>query len=59
VTGRMQPVREGNYGELLFYKKDRAIDWAAEDLENAFPPDAIYSLGQWVKGGELFETKKP
>jgi len=56
VSGRMQPVREGNYGELYFYKKSRAIDWTAEELPE---PDAIYSLGQWTKGGELFEKNKP
>ena len=56
VAGRMQPVKEGNYGELYFYKKSRTIDWTAEELPE---PDAIYSLGQWIEGGELFERKKP
>ena len=57
VTGRMQPVSAGNYGELLLYRKDRTIDWAATELEKEFPPDAVYSLGQWIKGGDLI-TKK-
>jgi len=40
----------GNFGEMLFYKKDRQIDWSAADVEKSFPPDAIFSLGKWIKG---------
>ena len=50
VVGRFQPLSVGNFGELLFYKKDRQIDWSSADLEKAFPPDAIFSLGKWIKG---------
>ena len=42
-------VRPGNGGEFLFYKKTRRIDWKAADLEKTFPPDAIFSLGRWLK----------
>lgn len=58
VVGRFQPLKIGNFGELLFYKKVRQIDWAAVDLEKQFPPDAIFSLGKWLKGGELFPVRK-
>lgn len=50
VTGRIQSLKQGNFGELLFYKKDRAINWASTDIEAEFPPDAVFSLGKWVKG---------
>ncbi|MDM7921531.1 MAG: hypothetical protein QUS14_04450, partial [Pyrinomonadaceae bacterium] len=50
VVGRLQPVKEGNFAELLFYKKDRKVDWSWVDLEGGFPPDAIFSLGKWIKG---------
>ena len=42
-------VRVGMGGEFLFYKKTRQIDWKTPDLEKAFPPDAVFSLGRWVK----------
>lgn len=50
VVGRFQPLYLGNFGELMFYKKERTVDWAATELENAFPPDAVFSLGGWIKG---------
>ena len=50
VVGRFQPLAVGNFGEMLFYKKDRQIDWSAADVEKSFPPDAIFSLGKWIKG---------
>ena len=50
VVGRFQPLVVGNFGEMLFYKKDRQIDWSAADVEKSFPPDAIFSLGKWIKG---------
>ena len=43
-------LKAGQFAELLFYKKSRSIDWTAADLEKQFPPDAIFSLGKWVKG---------
>ncbi len=57
ITGRVQPVKPGNMGELLFYKKNRKIDWAAADLEKQFPPDAIFSLGKWLKGEGVVPKK--
>lgn len=53
VTGRIQPLKQGNHGELLFYKKGREVNWASTDIEKEFPPDAIFSLGRWVKGEGL------
>jgi hypothetical protein len=50
VVGRFMPLTQGNLAELLFYKKDRTIDWTMPDLEKQAPPDAIYSLGKWLKG---------
>ena len=50
VTGRFQPLKQGNYGELLFYKKGREVNWASTDIEKEFPPDAVFSLGKWAVG---------
>lgn len=50
VVGRLQAVKTGNLSELLFYKKDRKIDWKAADIEKEYPPDAIFSLGKWIHG---------
>jgi len=50
VMGRNQPIQAGAFGELLFYKRTRDIDWSEPDLEKRFPPDAIFSVGKWVKG---------
>jgi hypothetical protein len=55
VVGRFQPIKSGNLGELLFYKRDRQVNWASEDLENEFPPDAIFSLGSFVRGAEALK----
>ncbi len=53
IVGRFMPVKAGNYGELLFYKKGRIVDWQSPELEKAFPPDAIFSVGRWVIGEGL------
>lgn len=50
IVGRIQPIKPGNFAELLFYKRDRQIDWKVTDIEKEFPPDAILSLGKWIKG---------
>ena len=57
AVGRFQPLAVGNFAEILFYRKDRQIDWAAADLEKTFPPDAIFSLGKWVKGEGIVPKK--
>lgn len=57
IVGRFQPLLAGSFGELLFYKKARQVDWAAADLEKDFPPDAIFSLGKWVKGDGVVPKK--
>lgn len=57
AVARFTSVKPGQFGELLFYKKDRAIDWNALELEKQYPPDGIFSLGKWVKGEELFKRK--
>lgn len=58
VTGRFQAIKPGSYGELLFYKKDREVNWASSDMEREFPPDAIFSLGKWVRGEALLKRLK-
>ena len=50
VVGRFQPLEVGGFGEMLFYRRDRQIDWSSAELEKSFPPDAIFSLGKWIKG---------
>jgi len=52
--GRMK-VSES--AELLFFKKDRQINWQSPTFEKDYPPDAVFSLGKFVKGAELFPTK--
>ena len=47
---RFGNVRSGELAEFFFYKKDRQIDWSVTDIEKQFPPDAVFSLGKWVKG---------
>lgn len=58
VVGRLQTVKPGNMGELLFYKKDRKIDWSVEDLEKQIEPDAILSFGKWLKGDGVVPLKR-
>ncbi len=58
VVGRIQPLRVGNFGDLLFYKNGREVDWASEDLETAFPPDAIFSLGKWITGEDVVKKTR-
>lgn len=50
VVGRFPPLAAGSIAQLLFYRKDRAVDWTLPDMEKQAPPDAIYSLGKWIKG---------
>ena len=47
-------VKNGKRGALLFYNKTRKIDWLAEDFDERFPPDAIFTRGRWIKGDKLF-----
>ncbi len=53
VFHRLGQVKPGALAEFLFYKKERAVDWASTDLEKKFPPDAIFSTGKWIKGEKL------
>jgi hypothetical protein len=50
VLQRWGQTRTGQPAELLFYKRDRTIDWASTALEKQFPPDAIFSGGKWFSG---------
>lgn len=53
VVQRFGRVAPGEMCELLFYKKDRAVDWSAPELEKQFSPDAIFSSGKFIKGNGL------
>lgn len=58
VVGRFKmPMKAGNFGELLFFKADRKIDWTAADLEKENVPDAIFSLGKWLTGEGVVPKK--
>jgi hypothetical protein len=57
AVARFTGIKPGEFGELLFYKKDRQIDWNALEFEKQYPPDAIFSLGKWLKGEALFKKK--
>lgn len=49
LVSRLDAVRAGALSEFNFYKKDRLIDWKAENFDQKFPPDAIFSGGKWIK----------
>ena len=57
VVPRYGTFKIGELAELLFYKKDRQVDFTAKDLEKQFPPDAIFSTGKWIKGEGLLPKK--
>jgi hypothetical protein len=57
VIGRFQAIKQGSFGDMMFYKKSRQVRWAAEDLEKEYPPDAIFSQGKWVKGDGVVPRK--
>jgi hypothetical protein len=57
VIQKFGKIKVGDSAELLFYKKDRNVNWASSDLEKEFPPDAIFSLGKWTKGDGLVAKK--
>jgi hypothetical protein len=57
VVPRFGTLRVGELAELLFYKKDRNVNWAAETLEKDFEPDAVFSGGKWVKGEGVVPRK--
>ena len=53
VIQRWGRTRTGELAELLFYKRDRAIEWTTPELEKQFAPDAVFSQGKWIKGAGL------
>jgi hypothetical protein len=57
VIQRFRETKVGSLGDLLFYKKDRTVDWASTDLEKLFPPDAIFSGGKWPVGEKLIPRR--
>jgi hypothetical protein len=57
VVQKFGKIKVGDAAELFFYRKDRNVDWNAKDLENEYPPDAVFSLGKWTKGERLIPKK--
>jgi hypothetical protein len=57
VVSRVGNMKLGDLAELLFYKKDRSVDWSSTELEKQFPPDAIFSSGKWIKGDGVVPKK--
>jgi hypothetical protein len=57
VVQRNGNFKIGELAELLFYKKDRQVDFTVKDLEKQFPPDAIFSTGKWIKGEGVVPKK--
>ncbi|MBV9241329.1 MAG: peptidase M14 [Acidobacteria bacterium] len=57
VVQRWGRTRTGELAELLFYKRERTVDWTSAELEKQFPPDAIFSQGKWVKGAGVVPKK--
>lgn len=57
VIHKYSKVKPGELAELLFYRRDRTIDWRAPEIEKQFPPDAVFSSGQWIKGEKLLPKR--
>lgn len=57
IIHRFGRVRTGDSGELLFFRKDRNIDWTQPNLEYTAAPDAVFSLGAWFIGENLMKSK--
>jgi hypothetical protein len=57
VTARNGVLKVTEPAELLFYRKDRVVDWSSKDLEKEFPPDAIFSFGRWAKGSGVISKR--
>jgi hypothetical protein len=53
VVQRTGSFKIGELADLMFYKKDRQVDFTLKDLEKKFPPDAIFSTGKWIKGEDI------
>ncbi|MBA2379597.1 MAG: peptidase M14 [Blastocatellia bacterium] len=56
VVGRFDPIKTGSRAELLFFRRDRTIDWAATETPQP-EPDAIFSTGRWFKGEGVVPKK--
>lgn len=57
VYQRFGRAKPGELADMFLYKRDRNIDWSAAEIDKAFPPDAIFSAGKWIKGENLI-TKR-
>ena len=49
VTSPQGLLKLGSRGHLLFYKRDRQVDWNSENLVKEFPPDGEFLDGKWIK----------
>ena len=43
----------GDDAEFFFYRKNRAIEWNAENFTEKFSPDAIYRGGAWLQAASV------
>jgi hypothetical protein len=57
VIQKFDRLKVGEPAELLFYRKGRTVDRPAADLAAKAPPDAIFSLGKWIKGEGVIAKK--
>jgi Zinc carboxypeptidase len=57
VVQKFGKIKVGDAAELFFYKKDRQVNWDSKELEKEFSPDAVFSLGKWIKGEGLIRKK--
>ena len=57
VVQRFRENRVGSLADLFFYKRDRAVDWRASEIEKKFPPDAVFAGGRWTIGEGIVPKK--
>jgi hypothetical protein len=57
VIHRFGRTAAGELAELYFYRLDRKVNWESPEIQKEFPPDAIFSLGKWIKGEGLLPRR--
>ena len=57
VVQRFGRAKTGELADLFVYKRDRNVEWTSPELEKQFPPDAVFSAGKWIKGGNLIPKR--
>ena len=46
-------LQAGVDAKIIFYRKEREIDWNAPDFTEKFAPDAIFQDGAWLRGADV------